>query len=74
MADPYGPNDPTTPAASIVVAALERAWQQIRAYHRELPQVVVIVASALRRGPLACRWRQPAGGPGRRRRPPASGP
>ncbi len=45
MADPYGPNGPTTPAASMVVAALERAWQQIRAYHPELPQVVVIVAA-----------------------------
>jgi hypothetical protein len=45
MTNPHSSNDPTTPAASMVVAALERAWEQIRAHHPQVPQVVVIVAS-----------------------------
>jgi hypothetical protein len=44
MANPHR-TDHASPAASMVVAALERAWQQIRTRHPELPQVVVIVAA-----------------------------
>jgi hypothetical protein len=46
--------EPTSPqaAASAVVAALERAWTAIRAYHPDVPQVVVILGagSESRRG------------------------
>jgi hypothetical protein len=45
MANPHSPDTAGSPAASVVVAALERAWQQIRTYHPELPQVIVIVAA-----------------------------
>jgi hypothetical protein len=39
-------------AASAVVAAMERAWQAIRARHREVPEVVVVLGagSEARRG------------------------
>ena len=44
----------TTPevAASAVVAAMERAWQAIRARHREVPEVIVVLGagSEARRG------------------------
>ena len=46
--------EPTSPqaAASVVVAALERAWTAIRAYHPDVPRVVVILGagSESRRG------------------------
>jgi hypothetical protein len=46
--------EPTSPqaAASAVVAALEQAWTAIRAYHPDVPQVVVILGagSESRRG------------------------
>jgi hypothetical protein len=39
-------------AASAVVAAMERAWQAIRAHHREAPEVIVVLGagSEARRG------------------------
>ena len=49
---------PTRPAssnaASVLVAALERAWTQIRARHPQVPEVVMAVASGSvgRRGEL----------------------
>jgi hypothetical protein len=41
------PNHPTTPegAASLLVAALEQAWQAIRTRHPEVPAAVLVVAS-----------------------------
>src|SRR6266498_4935159 len=45
MASSHRPDATTSPAASVVVAALERAWQQIRMRHPELPEVIVIVAA-----------------------------
>jgi hypothetical protein len=45
---------PTGNAASVLVAALERAWTQIQARHPQVPEVVMAVASgsAGRRGEL----------------------
>jgi len=45
MASSPQPDATASPAASVVVAALERAWQQIRMRHPELPEVIVIVAA-----------------------------
>src|SRR6266700_2169878 len=45
---------PTSTAASVLVAALERAWTAIRARHPQVPEVVMAVASGSvgRRGEL----------------------
>jgi hypothetical protein len=45
MATGHHPDATASPAASVVIAALERAWQQIRGQHPELPEVIVIVAA-----------------------------
>jgi hypothetical protein len=67
--------------ASLLVAALEHAWQTIRTRHPDVPEAVLVVASGgegkrLNLGhfappPLAGQRQRPSRGAGRRRRSPA---